>query len=293
MKVVKKIISIIIWILLFIVVAFNLYSFISTRVLEKEFTTINGYTMLKVDSGSMEPRIQVGDIIIIDTKPKKYKKHDIITYRDETYSYITHKIVKVTDEGFITKGDANDSVDQGYVQEEQIVGVYKGRIRHLAILFIALRNPFTAIMILISGILACILISIDKNGNLLDVTKEDNKILKYRKMKKPKLIVGNEQKESKSVNDTRVARLERKEKNGELPTVEELIQKDKKKQVAKKKTATEKTNQKSSKPVTSDKVTSKEKAKPVKGVNLKEKKSSTTTKKIRLNEKTLNEKEGE
>lgn len=295
MKVLKKIISIIIWILLFVIISFNIYNFVSTRILKHEFATINGYTMLKVDSGSMEPRIQIGDIIIIDTKQKKYKKNDIITYRDEKYSYITHKIIKVTDEGFVTKGDANDSVDQGYVQENQIVGVYKGKIRHLGILFVALRNPFTAIMILISGILACVLMSIDKNGDPLDITKEDKIKLKYQKSKKKGFVIDKKKNSEnlKPTQDTRVARLERREKNGELPTLEELVEKEKKKKTAAKKVVTEKVPQKSIKIMASDKNTLKEKTKPVKGINIKEKKTQTTTQKQATTNRTLNKKEGE
>ncbi len=69
-----------------------------------------------VKSGSMEPAIQTGSIVI-DRPAESYKVGDVITFGADTKTQIptTHRIVAITGEGssevFTTKGDANDAPD--------------------------------------------------------------------------------------------------------------------------------------------------------------------------------------
>lgn len=69
-----------------------------------------------VKSGSMEPAVHVGSIVVI--KPAaSYGVGDVITFGKDTKTQIptTHRIVRVEGEGtsqrFVTKGDANDAED--------------------------------------------------------------------------------------------------------------------------------------------------------------------------------------
>jgi len=72
--------------------------------------------------GSMSPAINLGDMIITSgVNPADIKSGDIITFR-EAKSIVTHRVVEVTPEGFVTKGDANDNNDVNKVKSEQIVG---------------------------------------------------------------------------------------------------------------------------------------------------------------------------
>lgn len=85
------------------------------------------YSILTVQSGSMEPSISMGSIVII--KPtKEYKINEIITIKDpadKTIS-VTHRIVDIinTDNtiSFVTKGDANESIDSETRKFENILG---------------------------------------------------------------------------------------------------------------------------------------------------------------------------
>lgn len=85
------------------------------------------YKVYVVQSGSMEPSIAAGSVVV--TKPAVgYTEGDVITFSssDDRKTTITHRIVDVRDESgvdvFVTKGDANDSPDAGLVYREDILG---------------------------------------------------------------------------------------------------------------------------------------------------------------------------
>lgn len=84
---------------------------------------INPYIVL---SGSMEPEIHTGAVEIVNTKDTEVEAGDIVTYRipktDGSEALVTHRIVGEDEDGFITKGDANDTEDMTRVTQAQIVG---------------------------------------------------------------------------------------------------------------------------------------------------------------------------
>lgn len=86
-----------------------------------------------VISGSMEPTIHTGSLVLIDTKDKDVKKGDIVAFR-KAGVFVTHRIVETRAEGYITKGDANSSDDPGMIGKENLEGTtilavpYAGRV---------------------------------------------------------------------------------------------------------------------------------------------------------------------
>ena len=89
------------------------------------------YYAIAVASGSMEPQISKGDVVIVDTNVKDYTKSDIIAYRYEG-KIIVHRIFKIvnTDKDFFiyTKGDANNDYDKYKITKDMIIGVVKFKI---------------------------------------------------------------------------------------------------------------------------------------------------------------------
>lgn len=81
-----------------------------------------------VATGSMEPTIGVGDVVVVvRTDPDRLQTGDIVRYRKDNYSVI-HRIV-AREEGesgqadaFITQGDNNNGPDADPVSPEQIMG---------------------------------------------------------------------------------------------------------------------------------------------------------------------------
>ena len=78
-------------------------------------------SLFQIKSGSMLPEIGVGDIIAI-MKKEEYKEDDIITYQVNDSYFITHRIVKKEEDGYVTKGDNNNTADREKVKVEQING---------------------------------------------------------------------------------------------------------------------------------------------------------------------------
>ncbi|MBI4709252.1 MAG: signal peptidase I [Candidatus Portnoybacteria bacterium] len=80
---------------------------------------------LTVLSGSMEPAIKTGSIVLV--KPSsEYGAGDIITFGKTSKTQIptTHRIVEVKNNGniFITKGDANENADTKEIKKSEIIG---------------------------------------------------------------------------------------------------------------------------------------------------------------------------
>lgn len=80
-----------------------------------------GFTTHVVISDSMEPAIAVNDIIVVK-RADAYHIGDVITYIRADGLSITHRIVSVTIDGYIVKGDANEQPDPDVIQHHQIVG---------------------------------------------------------------------------------------------------------------------------------------------------------------------------
>lgn len=181
MKVVKKVLLISVTVLLVLMVSFNIYNLFSLKIMKRPLTTIGGYSVLEVVSGSMEPAIHIGDMIIINTKESSYSENDIVTFLDVNGSFVTHRIVTINEEEMVTKGDFNNTEDEP-TKIDKIVGKYVTKIPGAGKLLSSLKNPFTLVMILIIGLLVCYLISTDKNGNPI-FTEEEKEFWGYKKKK--------------------------------------------------------------------------------------------------------------
>lgn len=182
MKRIKKIIFVIITLFLIILFAFNFYNFFCIKVLKHDIATVNGYAVLEVVSGSMEPSIHVGDLIVIDTKNENYEENDIVTFRDTNGSFVTHRIVAINDDNkMVTQGDNNNTVDPE-ISMDNIVGKYVLRINGAGKVLNAFKSPFVMIMILIIGVMVCVFTSLDRDGNII-IDEEDRDFQDYLKNK--------------------------------------------------------------------------------------------------------------
>ncbi len=184
MKTIKKIGAIVLFSILTLIMLFNIYQYLCLNVFHQKLATINGYAILEVISGSMEPTIHIGDLIIIDTKEKNIEENDIITFLDVNGSFVTHRVISLTEDEMITKGDNNNAQDP-VTKKENLVGKYLFKLTGVGIIFSSLKSPFVMTMILIIGILICVLLSTDKEGNVLldEQEREYQEFLKYQKEK--------------------------------------------------------------------------------------------------------------
>ena len=104
----KSIIKFIVAVILSILLTLFIYHQMTTS---KLLTKIGGFSVLIVNSGSMEPELKIGDIILIK-ECKEYKTGDIVTYNVDNSYLITHRIIKEEGNYVITKGDSNNTPDE-------------------------------------------------------------------------------------------------------------------------------------------------------------------------------------
>lgn len=129
----------------------NLY-FIVARAITGEHPALFGYSTAIVVSGSMSGTIEVDDMVIIHRR-NRYSCGDIITYKDNG-SLVTHRIVEISEDGFyITKGDANNTVDLEPVPFDSVIGCVVLTIPKIGKLIYALRTPLGMCCIVLIGIL--------------------------------------------------------------------------------------------------------------------------------------------
>ena len=91
-----------------------------------------------IASGSMNPKIEKGDLAIIDHK-YKYDKLDIgqvIAYKRDNI-IIVHRIVKKININneilYYTKGDANNNIDDLIINKDMIIGIVDHRIKYIGL----------------------------------------------------------------------------------------------------------------------------------------------------------------
>ncbi|MBS4208688.1 signal peptidase I SipW [Bacillus sp. FJAT-50079] len=89
-----------------------------------------GYQFKTVLSGSMEPEMQTGSVILIEQAENtaEFNKGDVITFKTKENLLITHRIIEVQNKGqsYITQGDNNNGPDVEPVLAQNIVGKYSG-----------------------------------------------------------------------------------------------------------------------------------------------------------------------
>jgi signal peptidase len=125
MKIVKifgRFFYIIFTVLLSLLLIFNLITMVMRIVTGKSYATVFGITTAIVITGSMEPTISINDMVIIKEQ-NGYMVNDIITYLSDNGSLVTHRLIETTNDGYITKGDFNNTVDtEAPISEDKVVG---------------------------------------------------------------------------------------------------------------------------------------------------------------------------
>lgn len=168
-KTIYNFFKILIYIIILIILLYILIN--STKSLK-----IINYEAFVIVSGSMEPEINNGDILIIKkVNENEIKKGDIITF-DRNGVYITHRVVEIQEQEntkkFITKGDRNTVNDSDVVLFENIKGVKTARIPFIGMLIVKVSSSKYLIIILIMFAL------LYKRAKKIDARKKGRRIKK-------------------------------------------------------------------------------------------------------------------
>lgn len=117
----RKIISNLLIILIIILIIIFLLNIIYSKIILKEnLIKIFGNSFVIITTGSMEPEIEGGELVIISDK-NKYTIGDIVTYEDSENFLVTHRIINIDEKNFVAKGDANN-LDDGEIPVKSIKG---------------------------------------------------------------------------------------------------------------------------------------------------------------------------
>lgn len=118
-------------IILIPIIAVNLVLIVNSFLSPEKLPGVFGVKPAVVLSGSMEPAIQTGDLILIrQTDTALLREGDVVCYLASGKA-VTHRIVSIAtgEDGrprYITQGDANNTADRLAVTEAQVQGVWKG-----------------------------------------------------------------------------------------------------------------------------------------------------------------------
>lgn len=119
-----------------------------------------GFHVYSVVSGSMEPEIHVGALIVVkDTDFASLKEKDVITYVLSNGTPCTHRIVRIDRGGqyVVTQGDAND-VEDSPVYKDSIVGKVVVNVPVLGyIMYYAQNPPGVYIVIAVAALLIALM----------------------------------------------------------------------------------------------------------------------------------------
>ena len=134
------------------------------------------YKLLIVQSGSMEPAIKTGSVVVV--KPaENYKAGDIITFEDRGKDKTTtHRILDLEvisgQTQYITKGDANNAEDSSRVSESKIIGKVLTSIPYAGYILATAKEPIGFILLVI---VPCAIIILEEMGKIWKEVKLSKK----------------------------------------------------------------------------------------------------------------------
>lgn len=141
---------------------------------KEENINLFGFRPYIVLSGSMEPGLKVGDMVVSkQVNENQIEIGDIITFKDTNGATITHRVVDIIikdgERLYQTKGDNNNSKDVGLISTKDIIGKYTFKISGIGKFITKILTPTG--LILITLMMTIVYINISK--------KNDRKIARH------------------------------------------------------------------------------------------------------------------
>lgn len=176
-KIRNRIIKIMFYPIIILILISNITLIIQKITNPERIPDLFGYKAFIIVSGSMQPNLKIGDLVIIkETEQANIQKNDIITFI-ENGEAITHRISDIIDRDgqkyYQTKGDNNNSVDSDLVKYENIEGKYVLKIGKIGLIISKLQNTATFIIAILIIYIMYKIISV----------KDDRKDARHQKRK--------------------------------------------------------------------------------------------------------------
>ena len=119
-KKIAKIVVNTLTIILLIILMFVIYGKVVTILSKNKYPNYFGYTFFEVASGSMQPTLELNDVILVKITKDNLNKDDIIAFTNNS-EIITHRIVYIDNDDLIVKGDNNNTADKP-IKKDQVIG---------------------------------------------------------------------------------------------------------------------------------------------------------------------------
>ncbi|WP_294908718.1 signal peptidase I [uncultured Ruminococcus sp.] len=178
--IIKLIKNIICWTLIAVLV-FTLVVFFMSRI-NGSTPSVFGYSIFRVSSGSMEPELKVGDIILdkVVENPEALKVGDVITFKSDDYGdmLVTHKVIRAPYEEngklmLQTKGVANEIADNP-IRIDEVKGIMICKVDYLDTVYNVFLSPW-GLLILIALI---VIIFFDEIITIVKILTNNDKSVK-------------------------------------------------------------------------------------------------------------------
>jgi signal peptidase I len=112
-----------------------------------------GYRVYAVQTGSMVPTFQPGDLVIDRPADEGYRPGDVITFRHSTGpDLVTHRLKAITPQGIHTKGDGNRSADTWDIRPDQVEGVGVSNLANMGYALVFLKQPLGVLGVMTSAL---------------------------------------------------------------------------------------------------------------------------------------------
>lgn len=112
------------------IIFFLILLFINFSSDSNNLSKLGNYSLFDVNGDSMYPKVKNGDLIAVNTKKKdRYNEGDIISFIkniSDGSMIITHEIIDVKENYYVTKGVNNEDSDDFVVYDGEVIGEYNG-----------------------------------------------------------------------------------------------------------------------------------------------------------------------
>lgn len=149
----KKIVVTIVYILLLPLLIYNVTLIFKSIINPNKTPDFFGYKTYVIVSGSMEPNLKIGDIVVVKkVNENELNVGDIISFR-QGQNVVTHRISQIKYEYgekiYITRGDNNNTEDNGSIDYSYIEGKVVNNIKKAGKVVIFFQGKLSIIIIVL------------------------------------------------------------------------------------------------------------------------------------------------
>ena len=151
-KKLKSIGTTIVYIVLVPLLIYNISLIVQSVMCPNKTPSFWGIKTYVIISGSMEPSLNIGDIVVAKETKNELNKGDIICFR-QGQSIITHRIIEIISENetteYKTKGDNNNAEDSGTITDRLIEGKVIAKLPLIGNISLLLQNRIIIVSIIV------------------------------------------------------------------------------------------------------------------------------------------------